>query len=1560
LSVLRRSSSRAIEVKWESLIAHSDFCTKDRRFLGPYRRDVKKLGFTLLRCLLIVGLCFVPPGVSQADVTGGGPRTVPPASSIAGFTPAEIPGLAAWYDASDPLTISLSAQLVAALQDRSGNGNVLAQTSASRLPAYRADLAAAGSLSFGGSAFLTSNNADFSNDLFNESTVFVVTSQTTSATGTALASGATSGSPAYGLRFGDRGTVQFDFNNAAAGRLSATATSSGPAVWTAAGSVSQSRQLLRENGVTLASGRGPGAVVSGSYPLVVGAAQNGSLRFTGAIAEVLVYHRFLSASEQVQTETYLACKWYLQSRLPNGVQCPTGLAVSRLSVNATRVQPGPISRRPPGALPDPPQLVSANGSLTVNLIAAQNASGVPQLLYNGYAIPPTLRLLPGDTLVVNITNILPTPPQGAGYLNDVSLHYHGLQVSPNAPGDDSIDMIATPGQSLHYSIPIPAEHPTGLYWYHSHAHGEAQRQDLAGMSGALIIDGIAQSVPQVATMPERILVVREQQPAGVALPASSQRQILAMRWAMAHEPRSALRGVPLDRMSMYLPEIRSATTRRPHNPYVTVDANYRRFRRPLSTDTHCQGSEAAPSVWTINGVVNPSIGIKPGEKQFWRLVNAGANSYLDIAVDNASLQLVALDGEPLSSGVNTPSTLTVSDYVLPPSSRAEFIVTGPPAGTQAYVRTLCYDAGSAGPAMPAAILASIDPLHSPVALTRAQGRFVRRTARSAQYHSVRFITTQPIAEYQTVTYSDQNTINGVAYDPSAAPLFYAQSGTVQEWTIVNNSYQVHTFHMHQVHFVVASVNGVAPANQFVMDNVNIPSATANGPATVKLLIDFTNPVIIGTFLVHCHILSHEDGGMMAKIRVGTAPPMTTNPTQVTFASKVAASQNVAISGGTAPYSVSGCANVANGTISGSTLTISPVGGGSCTLTIEDSTGLVASVSVTVNVPATIVLSPTSVGFANPAATPAAIAISGGLAPYGATGCSGVATSAISGSTLTVTPTGSGSCTLGVTDAATDTASLPVSVNGSYSTNPADNITFHQNALRTGWYQSETALNTTTVASASFSKIATLTATGSYPAMGKVYAQPLYVTSERTSDGNTHNLVIVATSTDQIYAFDDTTYAVVWERNFVSGSGVRQQLSTDTGCNDVNPNVGITGTPVIDRTADRLYVVVPTYESGVFHQRLHAIALASGLDVVTAVEVTGTTTLSGGGTATTNPENNFNRGALLEANNTIYVPLGSHCDGQASTTHGWVLGYNATTLAAAGNLVNVTDQNSGSSYFLGAPWMSGFGPASDAQGNIYFATGNGPWNGTTNFAMSVLKVPGSLNLASATYFTPAGEAADSNADADLGSGGVLLFPDVSGAYPHLAIAGGKCGAGGSGTSGCVKYLLNRDSLGGQQTGDAGALWHPSTGGGMWGGPAYFQDTSGNSYIIYGGGNPLSTYKLTTSSSTPTLTSVASVTVSGPNGSCLECRNQGSQPIVSSYGTNSGTAIVWALQTPGNSGGAITLKAFNALTMTQLYSGAAGTWTMGSGASYIGGALVSPLVANGKVYVPTDGSVAVFGL
>jgi hypothetical protein len=329
---------------------------------------------------------------------------------------------------------------------------------------------------------------------------------------------------------------------------------------------------------------------------------------------------------------------------------------------------------------------------------------------------------------------------------------------------------------------------------------------------------------------------------------------------------------------------------------------------------------------------------------------------------------------------------------------------------------------------------------------------------------------------------------------------------------------------------------------------------------------------------------------------------------------------------------------------------------------------------------------------------------------------------------------------------------------------------------------------------------------------------------------------------------------------------------------------------------------------------------------------------------------MNRSALLEANGNICVALGSHCDFNTANIHGWVLAYSAATLQETGSLVDLSNANDGSNYFLGSPWMSGFGPAADAQGNIYFATGNGPFNGTTDFSMSVMKVPGNLNLAGATYFTPIQAAADSGADGDLGSGGVMLLPDQSGTLPHLLVAGGKCSAN---NLGCFKYILNRDAMGGQQTGNAGALLSANTGGGIWGGPAFFADANGVGHIVYGG-SPLNTYNLS-------LGPVGLAVQSSANMGCLECRDDGSQPVVSSNGTSAGSAIVWALKTPGNSGGTITLYAFDALNMgTTLYSATAGTWTQTSGTSWVGGALVSPLIANGHVYVPTDGSVSVFGL
>jgi len=520
---------------------------------------------------------------------------------------------------------------------------------------------------------------------------------------------------------------------------------------------------------------------------------------------------------------------------------------------------------------------------------------------------------------------------------------------------------------------------------------------------------------------------------------------------------------------------------------------------------------------------------------------------------------------------------------------------------------------------------------------------------------------------------------------------------------------------------------------------------------------------------------------------------------------------------------------------------------------------------------------------------------------------------------------------------------------------AENLTFHQNAMRWGWYSAETALTPATVGSLQFGRVGTLTP----PGLGKVYAQPLYVSDANMPDGSVHNLVVVAGANAQVYAFDDATLNALWTRDLASDPvGSRPQKAIDLvdgsntpSCGDVNPDFGIVSTPVIDKTLGRIYVVVATKEPGGFHLKLHALSIDGGQDAVPPVEVTGTAA-SAGKIYTVNPLWNFSRSALLEANGNIYVSLGSHCDWHQELSHGWLLAFSAKDLSPQGNLLNTTLRDPGNSQFLGSIWMSGFGPAADAMGDLYFATGNGPYDGASNFGMSVLRVPPDLDLSKSSSFSPASESLDSSADRDLGSGGVMLFPDQVGAVPQLLLQGGKCSL----LSGCQKYVLNRNHLGGKQAGDTGAVWHGNIAGNMWGGPAYFE-MNGMALVAYGGsvGAPLSTYRLGTNGS---LQLQSSVSVAG----CLECRNAGgSQPIVSSKGTDGSTTVVWALNTPKGTGGIIRLLAFEAMNMQHtLFAGPVGPWTRVPPSKYVGGALISPLVANGRVYVPFDGGVAVFGL
>jgi suppressor of ftsI len=222
-----------------------------------------------------------------------------------------------------------------------------------------------------------------------------------------------------------------------------------------------------------------------------------------------------------------------------------------------------------------------------------------------------------------------------------------------------LDMMAMPGETLHYAVAIPPEQPPGLYWYHTHPHGESQRQALDGMSGAIVVDGIDRYVPDVRRLPERVIVIRGRD--------------------IEHAPEAA------------------SLRRR----VGVSDA-------PCGTATEMEPSER---IMTLNGVVRPGIPIAPGERQFWRIVNAGADTYIDMQIDGQPLEIVALDGMPLDYYDTAQRSRRMDHRLVPPGGRIELIVTGPPKGARATLRTRCVDTGPAGDPSPAMVLADLVPVH---------------------------------------------------------------------------------------------------------------------------------------------------------------------------------------------------------------------------------------------------------------------------------------------------------------------------------------------------------------------------------------------------------------------------------------------------------------------------------------------------------------------------------------------------------------------------------------------------------------------------------------------------------------------------------------------------------------------------------------------------------------------------------------------------------------------------------------------------------------------------------
>jgi FtsP/CotA-like multicopper oxidase with cupredoxin domain len=512
---------------------------------------------------------------------------------------------------------------------------------------------------------------------------------------------------------------------------------------------------------------------------------------------------------------------------------------------------GPCPRPAAGSVVSPPpELFSVNGVLNLQLNYLTTVDSAGRTLFclntpNGLQ-GPTLHVMPGDTLNVTVTNLVPAPPPGSPTevvsnpsnmcgdmtmtITSLNVHYHGTNTSPTCHSDEVIHTIINSGESFQYSLRFPADEPPGLYWYHPHVHGIAEAAVQGGASGVIIVGGIANIQPAVAGLPERVLVFRDQNVAGNPDPGG-----LIPAWDLS------LNYVPIAYVSTPQP-----------------------------------------------GFVPSVIKIKQGQKEFWRVANASADTILDLQVvyDGLaqSLSIVGFDGVPVGSqdGTRPGKLLTQTHVLIPPAGRAEFIVTGPSAAVRnAVLKTLNIDTGPAG---------DNDPERTVAVLQKTTGAPAVPTTESATgpFTGAKFAglaAATPTAQrklYFSEVISDPSdpasptnffiTVDGATptlFDPNNPPAITTTQGSVEDWVIENRSPEHHEFHMHQIHFLLLELNGVpvTPDQRQFFDMYQIPFWSGTGPyPSIKVRMDFRGPDV-GDFVYHCHILGHEDNGMMATIRV---------------------------------------------------------------------------------------------------------------------------------------------------------------------------------------------------------------------------------------------------------------------------------------------------------------------------------------------------------------------------------------------------------------------------------------------------------------------------------------------------------------------------------------------------------------------------------------------------------------------------------------------------------------------------------------------------------------------
>jgi FtsP/CotA-like multicopper oxidase with cupredoxin domain len=407
----------------------------------------------------------------------------------------------------------------------------------------------------------------------------------------------------------------------------------------------------------------------------------------------------------------------------------------------------------------------------------------------------------------------------------VNLHYHGTNTPPVCHQDEVIHTLINSGETFQYDLKIPKDEPPGLYWYHPHVHGISEEAVQGGASGALIVEGIQNASPDVAGLEERLLIIRDNpvpgNPAGRNVPA----------WDLS--------------------------------------VNYIPVAYPDYT----------PAV----------IPMRAGQKQFWRVLNASADTILDLVLlydeVRQPLEVVALDGVPTNSqdGQKIGKPITKKHILLPPAARVEFIMVGPSRQVDsAVLLTRRVDTGPDGDNDPRRPLAEIRthggalealPMIPPVSAAMEGKRFSGlATATPVATRKLYFsenIPSDPNAEPDFfITVEGQTPVK---FDPNNPPAITTTQGSAEDWTIENRSMENHEFHIHQIHFLLLERNGVPVRNGQYLDMADLPYWSGTGPyPSIKVRMDFRGPDV-GDFVYHCHILEHEDNGMMAIIRVRPRP-----------------------------------------------------------------------------------------------------------------------------------------------------------------------------------------------------------------------------------------------------------------------------------------------------------------------------------------------------------------------------------------------------------------------------------------------------------------------------------------------------------------------------------------------------------------------------------------------------------------------------------------------------------------------------------------------------------------